>query len=233
MHQLPYILRSIDTVYLYPESHPIQMLIRHCWSVALGFGSLVLFNACRDLPEYSVEPQISFNNYRVEQESGANQVDNVFLTINYQDGDADLGLGPKADQPADTYPQDNQAPFDSRIIRTDTTPDGYYIEVPNPDYFNFYTTLLIKQPNGSFLPYEFPIVGPKPGPYQLVTFDGRFPRLSPTDEPQPIDGTVTYKVQLFKAGFQQNTVVKFQIQIQDRKRHKSNTVFSPEITINQ
>src|SRR5687767_10776194 len=98
LHQLPYVLRSIVKDYIYPESHSIQMMIRHFWTVALGLGSLVVFNACRDLPEYSVEPQISFNSYRVEQEGGANQVDNVFLTINYQDGDADLGLGPKADQ---------------------------------------------------------------------------------------------------------------------------------------
>jgi hypothetical protein len=207
--------------------------MRFCCWLTIGISSLLSFSSCRDLPEYSVEPHITFDSYNIVKEGDPNQIDNVFLTVRYTDGDADLGLGPNASLPADTYPQDSQGAFEPFIDTTITTPDGYDVQIINPNYFNWYTTLLIKNANGQFEPFVFPISGPKPGPYQLVTFDGRFPRLSPTDEPQPIDGTITYKVQLFSAGFLPNTVVKFQIQIQDRKLHKSSVVYSPEITINQ
>jgi hypothetical protein len=61
------------------------------------FGFLALTCACTGVPDFSFTPEISFNNIRVittESEGGLgiSKKDSVVMSINFQDGNGDLGI---------------------------------------------------------------------------------------------------------------------------------------------
>jgi hypothetical protein len=53
------------------------------------FSVLIWFSGCQTVPEYPVVPSISFNSVYFKELPGS---DIIYLTINYKDGDGDLGL---------------------------------------------------------------------------------------------------------------------------------------------
>ncbi|MBB6003402.1 hypothetical protein [Arcicella rosea] len=60
------------------------------------FGFLALIVSCTGLPDFSNIPSISYNNVRIITKlsgiNGTNKTDSLILSINYQDGDGDLGI---------------------------------------------------------------------------------------------------------------------------------------------
>jgi hypothetical protein len=69
----------------------------------------VAFNACFDPPQFSIIPVISYNNiiFKAKSASVANSTDSLILTINFKDGDGDLGL----DSADVNYPYENKDYF--------------------------------------------------------------------------------------------------------------------------
>jgi hypothetical protein len=53
----------------------------------------VAFNACFKAPEFPVIPEITFNDIVFKDVPGSASADTLILTINFKDGDGDLGLG--------------------------------------------------------------------------------------------------------------------------------------------
>ena len=74
----------------------IQKCIYKVILTGLIFGSVVSFVSCNDTDDESYEPQLSPIPFieldLVEFKQGENDQDLVLITVNYQDGDADLGL---------------------------------------------------------------------------------------------------------------------------------------------
>ena len=74
---------------------------------------LFVFVSCKTIPEYSNTPEISFGNTQVIENIfdslSLSSTDSVIFTINFKDGDGDLGLSQSQ-------------------IQTDTTPNSYLTE---------------------------------------------------------------------------------------------------------
>lgn len=64
-------------------------------NIALFFLSAVALTNCVDIPDYSDTPEIDYNgidqNTEVDETSGKKVRENVIITINFRDGDGDLG----------------------------------------------------------------------------------------------------------------------------------------------
>ncbi|SRR5258706_5196216 len=52
----------------------------------------VTFNACFKAPEFPIVPEITFNNLVFKDVSAPSSADTLILTVNFKDGDGDLGL---------------------------------------------------------------------------------------------------------------------------------------------
>jgi hypothetical protein len=186
--------------------------------VGSGLGGLALgLSSCLKEPEYSTTPAISFNSIediRIPPKSaGAQVLDSIRLTINYQDGDGDLGLN---EDERKNPPYDFQAGA-------------------NRFYNNFFVEPFIKNTRtGKFEPLT--TVGvPAPGVYVAGQYNGAFPHpTTDTDgKAAPIKGTLTYAPIAFGLGdvFVAGQTVRFQISIADRALHVSNTITTDSIVI--
>jgi hypothetical protein len=183
--------------------------------LALSLGSLGLLAAslssCLKEPEYPVTPAISFNDIRLTRAPsvrGSQPLDTIRLTINYQDGDGDLGL---------TSDERNNPPFDFR--------NG-----TNKFNNNFFVEPFVR--NTTTGRYESLVSRglSKPGEY-----NGAFarPTTSTDNKAAPIKGTLTYRPVEFGLGdkFQPRDSVRFEISIADRALHVSNTITTRSVYI--
>lgn len=189
-------------------------------------SSLVSILSCSPIPDYSPVPTIVYRDISYSSNSSGNE--RLTFTIDYQDGDGNLGLNRTG---ADTLP-----PF--QALNTNRT--------KNPLNDNFHTFLLLKQPDGSYdTTYnaggiEYTV------PFALHDyFRGRFSRLKDNEEPAPLEGTMQYTItdaQIASALYRQLYIniplsipdsinFKFRIYIYDRSLNKSNEVETDAITI--
>jgi hypothetical protein len=103
--------------------------------------------------------------------------------------------------------------------------DTLYFKL-NPNHYNFYVDFLIKQPDGSFVEYDF-------RKELCTTYDGRLPILSKDIGQQtPLEGTIRYAMvgTGFKFVFSIKTL-KLRVVVRDRAMNKSNEVITPEFTL--
>ena len=183
-----------------------------------SLGGLALgLSSCLKEPQYASTPSISFNrieNIRIApKQAGGQALDSVRLTINYQDGDGDLGL---------TADEQKSPPFD-------------FQKGTNRFYNNFFVEPFVKNTRtGKYEPLT--TVGvPSPGVYVAGQYNGAFPH--PTNDTNtkaaPIKGTLTYAPIAFGLGdvFVPGQTVRFEITIADRALHVSNTITTDSIVI--
>lgn len=101
-------------------------------------AALLILNGCLALPKYEDEPSISFNSIRkftfVNEDQGGILADSLQITINFQDGNGDIGY------PLDQRNADNINYF-LTVFRQS---DGEFKEVVLPPGFTYngYTPLL-------------------------------------------------------------------------------------------
>jgi hypothetical protein len=158
------------------------------------------FSSCFTVPEFPLAPSISLNNVYFQEEP---QTDYIYLTINYKDGDGDLGLN-KEDL---TVPPFTEY-FDSAGIR-----------VRNPNHFNIFPVLLKK--NGEI--YQ---------EVKVANYDGIFPRLREANfKKGPIEGTLLYKLGSLNFFGQDSSIAKVRVYIQDRNLNKSNIIETPPFPV--
>jgi len=183
--------------------------------LAFSIGSLGLLAAslssCLKAPEYPVTPSISYNNIqviRIQKQAGGQPLDSIRLTINYQDGDGDLGLSPD---------ERKNPPFD-------------FQKGTNKFYNNFFVEPFVR--NAATGRYESLVAKgiTTPGAY-----NGAFPHPTSTTDSKaaPIKGTITYAPVAFGLGdtFQPRDSVRFEISIADRAQHVSNTITTRAVYI--
>ena len=184
--------------------------------VGSGLGGLALgLSSCLKEPEYSFTPAISFNDIRViripPKSAGEQALDSIRMTINYQDGDGDLGLS------TDDL---KVSPF------TFLNPDSTY----NRFSKNFFIEIFIRNPATGIYQLRATKTITSPAGY-----DGAFPHpTTDTDSKSaPIKGTLTYAPGAFGLGdiFQARDSVRFEISIADRALHVSNTITTKAVYI--
>ena len=159
--------------------------------------------SCRKFEEYPIEPVITFDNFTLLLNSQTGTTERGVLSIGYTDGDGDLGLNTG----------DTLSPFDR---------NGSY-------YYNFIVKYYEMQ-NGTFV--EVPLLSwnPDSQKYDTITFNGRFPNLTPENGNKAIKGVIQDTLYINNPLSDFDTI-KFKVSIYDRALHKSNEVETPEIVV--
>ncbi|MGI4863493.1 MAG: hypothetical protein ACRYFZ_06185 [Janthinobacterium lividum] len=162
-------------------------------------------SGCLSEPSYSNTPSISFESIRrVRYTISGSPVDSVFLTINFQDGDGDLGV---------TAAEAGAAPYSTRYRGA-----------------NFYVTPFLK----NSITNRFDSLKTLRPDLTLTksSYYDRFDHLSTTTDNRasPLRGTIT-RAYRFDYGDQYlpNQEAQFTISIVDRALHQSNEVTSTSI----
>lgn len=174
------------------------MSFRIIYSFSAIFSLMILIQGCVEVPDFSNTPVISFNKVEFKDES---PIDYIYLTINYKDGDGDLGLNNSDIQ----FP-----PFTETI-------DSAGIQVSNPNHYNIFPFLFRK--NGD----KYDSIP--------VSYRGIFPRLRDDDRMGPIEGSIQYRLGSFNFFREDSSIAKIKVYIQDRKLRKSNTIETPPFPV--
>jgi len=168
-------------------------------SIPVLFLIYLFFAGCQNIPVYPEKPSISFGSVFFRDES---PTDFIYLTLNFKDGDGDLGLSS-----TDIL----NSPFTELI-------DSSGIQIRNPNRFNIFPVLYRKEGN------EYLAV---PG----GGFDGIFPRLRSTEEKGPIEGSILYKLPSINFFGEDSSIAKIKVFIQDRALNKSNVIETPPFPV--
>ncbi|MEA5401949.1 hypothetical protein VB776_03405 [Arcicella sp. DC2W] len=171
------------------------------------FGFLILMVSCTGLPDFSNTPSISYNNVRILTGTSTGQLgnptkrDSVIISIDYQDGDGDLGFND-----ADFAALQKQYGLDVRtfLIELYVKKNGAFV-LTNPSVkYGGNIRFRLKE-------------GAKPGPIEgVIDYSVNF-------EYNLIEGIpeLTGK----------RDTVKFDVTIKDRAMNTSNTIQTPEVVI--
>ena len=215
---------------------------------SLWFLLIIAFFGCNEKPTFPTTPSIGLSGFYFREIQNSS-LDSLVLTINFEDGDGDLGLESFEDYPPyhilDTVfndgdyvrPSDPGAPeydcVNYEILREETSVNDSLVitadtiqVVRNPDYYNFYLEFLIKVNNDSFRVYN-PALERNCAP----PFHGRYFVLNTLGGIRPLEGELQYNL---LSGFRllfRNEIIKMRIQIQDRQLNKSNIIETDEFSI--
>jgi hypothetical protein len=212
----------------------------------------LIATSCYQAPEFANEPEISFNNIVFSKGSGELEPDSLILTINFKDGDGDLGLRSEGADTREPYNDlwyfikedgtfvtladrgtpgfEALPPYEFPFYCTDyliSENDTFYIE-KNEFHHNIDVKFFVKK-NGQYTEFDFqtafdPICG--------ESFDGRFPLLNSLDRERPLEGKLKYKMESvgFEFIFRLDTVM-LEVFIYDRALNKSNVIQTPDFVL--
>lgn len=227
-------------------------------SVVLTFGIVLI--SCFAPPAFSPNPSIEFNTIKFKDVGDASDSDSLIFTINFKDGDGNLGLDPsEVDPPYNNkfyyqFPDGSYITYETKRTNPDydTLPefvnpynctnwevirdnlgratDTLYFQL-NQNYYNIFVKFFVSTANGDFVEFDWR----KEFSYPKcgLSFDGRFPILSKDlGHKSPLEGQIRYAMGSvgFKLLFSIKTMY-LQIQIQDRALNKSNVVNTPKFTL--
>lgn len=174
----------------------------------MGLAAVGL-SSCLTEPSYSSTPSISFNDLQSKRSlRGTTPIDSVLITINFQDGDGDLGI---------TETESKNAPYS--ITRPGT---------------NFRMTPFVKAAGASRFD-SLKTVRPDQLLTKGAFYD-RFDHISTTTDNRasPLRGTLTRRYAFALGGYpglKAGDEVKFTVSILDRAQHQSNEVETSSIII--
>ncbi len=234
-------------------------------SLLLAFVVLACFNSCFDAPHFPATPEIEFNNiiFRkgVKTDANITPADSLILTINFKDGDGDLGLGadenyiPFNDKYIFEFPDSTFITYKTKrtIAGYDTLPDfvtpynctnwdvikdaagntldTLYFQL-NRNHYNIFVDFYIKQSDDSWKKYDWTNEFIYPN-CQVNGFDGRFPILSKDfSQSAAQEGKIRYSMRSVAfLYFFSIKTLKLQVAIQDRALHKSKVLTTPAFTL--
>lgn len=162
-------------------------------------GSVVL--SCRKFEDFPDIPAITFDKFIVLMNTQTGITERGVLVFSYTDGDGDLGL-----DKGDTLPPYNRDSeyYYNLIIKYFEKQNGVFVEVP----------LLSWNSDSSF--------------YDTLTFNSRFPILTPESGNQAIKGIFEDTLFIYNPLSDFDTI-KFKAFIYDRALNKSNEIETDEI----
>jgi hypothetical protein len=209
------------------------MSLRLVYLLLIPFSALILLGGCRR-PTYPDTPSIEFSNltrYIVTNSNFGTKVDSIVFTIRFKDGNGDLGLAPneppyaafdvKYDSLGDTIKYNGSPPYNCNDYEIDYNGDTILVN-RNVHFNNYFLELLVKQTNGTYLPYNF---------IQCGSLNGRFPPLAPAGYTGPLEGNLSFTMITQLKAVLENKTVKFRLYIEDRAFHQSNTVESNDVLL--
>ncbi len=208
--------------------------------------------SCYKAPEFANEPEISFNNIVFSKGTEELEPDSLILTINFKDGDGDLGLRSEGTDTREPYNDlwyfikddgsfvtlsdrgtpgfESLPPYEFPYYCTDyliNENDTFYIE-RNEFHHNIKVKFFVKK-DGQYTEFDFqtafdPICG--------ESFDGRFPLLNNINRDRPLEGKLKYKMESvgFEFIFRLDTVM-LEVFIYDRALNKSNVIQTPDFVL--
>jgi len=157
------------------------------------------FSGCFSVPEFPIRPSISLNSVYFQEEP---QTDYIYLTINYKDGDGDLGLNK----------EDLTVPPYTEFV------DSAGVQIRNINHSNIFPVLLRK-------------IGDKYVEINAANYSGIFPRLRENKLKGPIEGTLLYKLGSLNFFGEDTSIAKIRVYIQDRNLNKSNIIETPPFPV--
>jgi hypothetical protein len=171
----------------------------------IGFILLLLgifgIDACNKFEKFPDEPVISYNRFILLTNPTNGITERGVLQFSYTDGDGDLGLSDEDTDPPFNFGGDY---YYNLIIRYFEKQNGVFVEVP----------LLSWNPDSLF--------------YDTLTFNGRFPELTPQSGNLSIKGVFQDTLFIYNPLSDFDTI-KFSAYIYDRALHKSNVIETGEI----
>jgi len=209
------------------------------------FISVMILAACTRPPELPVVPQIEFEYVEFKEVDGP---DSLIVSVKFEDGDGDMGLTSSdiydpyhpydvvLDENNDTIrigsrpglPEYN--PIDYIILRNQDgeATDTILVEI-NENHYNYFVRFFTRK-NGQYTEFDW-----RADPY-YQTFNGRFPLLNRDVQDgqlkqRPLEGSLRYGMTSSGWLFLFRDTLKISVQIQDRALNKSNTVESPDFTL--
>lgn len=227
------------------------------WLALCGIVGLFAVS-CADPPQYSPIPSIEYDNVIFKDITDPSLQDSLIITVRFKDGDGDMGLDatetgtPYNDKFYFVFPDGTFVTYKTKRTNPhyDTLPafikpyncinwdiktvnskiDTFYYQA-NPNTHNIFVQYFIKNSDGSFT--EFKWTEQFGYPFCATSFDGRFPILSKNlSQKIPLDGTIRYG--MVSTGFLvlfSIKTLKLRITIEDRALNKSNSVETPEFTL--
>ncbi len=167
-------------------------------------------SSCLAEPKFSTTPEISFNNINLTHISSPTLTgDSVTVTINYQDGDGDLGL---------TASESAAAPYvGTRYAQ------NYFVEAFIKDKASgqFVSLASLNRQKTTTAPILY---------YTASEYYSRFEPITSEDNHAPIKGVLNWKfVFPRQAPFFSGEEVRFQVSIADRALHESNTITTASV----
>jgi hypothetical protein len=206
-------------MYYFPSANPspwlfsVQRLLLAALPVTVMIRTLLLLaftgllglsvSSCINPPEYPKEPSISFNSIKAQRVNLITGIyDTITVTVDFKDGDGDLGLSNDETQP----------PYQE--LNSDGTRNKYYN--------NYFFTPQVRQTNGSFVDLPLP---------SNFNYNSRFPRLAPNEKEAPLKGDLSFGQKFFLGSFPSGSVVRFKVKIVDRALNESNEIVTDQITI--
>lgn len=227
-------------------------------NIAIIFPLLILWG-CPQPPEFPSNPKITFKNVTFYNNSETDPLatDSLVVTIHFEDGNGDLGLGPN----------ETTGPYVPFYLLADTskTPDDLILLGDNPDlppynpldYYIFQDSARVTFPDNStaifyqdtayiernenFNNIFIRFFQKKNGSYKefkwedapyYQSFNGRFPKLNTESYDRPLEGDISYT--MISAGFRvlfRNDSLKLGVKIKDRALHDSNEITTPSFTL--
>jgi hypothetical protein len=213
--------------------------------IGIIFGVILSYGCVSPPDNFPSVPEIAFEDMRFVSTAGS---DSLVISIRFKDAEGDLGLNPTDIDPP-FQPVDfkrnaagsliNYAnrpveapvfnPIDwaiNPIVNNVIVRDTIWVD-QNPNHNNIFVKFFIKR-NGVFSEFRWE------DPPFFTTFNGRFPRFFNSSEGQAVEGVLEYAMLSF--GWQsifRNDTLRIDVRIQDRSLNQSNTVSSPEVTLNQ
>lgn len=164
---------------------------------------LITVYACRKFETYPIEPVITYKDFVVLVDTATGISQRGVLKFDYTDGDGDLGL-----ESSDTLP-----PYH---------PEGDY-------YYNLIIRYFEKQ-NGEFVEVPITVWNNETQSYDTVTFNSRFPNLTPSGGNMNIKGVFQDTIYINNPNSDFDTI-KFKVFIYDRALHSSNEIETSEIIV--
>jgi len=178
---------------------------------------LLFCNGCNFTPTFDVAPKISYKSigiYKVFDKSRSTPsltlyYDSIPVSLEYQDGDGDLGLD-STDRSNPLFMLNN---FDGSIN----------------NHYNNYHIKMYKKVKGIYTPVTFT------GTSGSVNgFDETFPSLTDRNKPTVIKGTLKHYLRIddqSKISAQIGDTIQYKIYIEDRQLHKSNEITTNDVVI--
>jgi len=161
--------------------------------------------SCRKFEKFPDIPEISYQGFGLENNVNTGITERGVLIFHYQDGNGDLGL-----DKGDTLPPYNFG---------------------GPYYYNLVIDYY-EQQNGAFVKVPLVFWDQEKQQYDTLTFNARFPVLTPVTGNQAIKGFIQDTLFLYNPLSKFDTI-KFSVYIYDRALNKSNTIETPPIIINR